>query len=228
MPAHSMADQQFHEIQLSGKQLVFVFISAVGVAVVIFLLGVSVGRGVRGTQPAVNAAAGATGDTSVAAASPPAASKSGDLTYHDVLTGKDGKAAPPPVAAPPPPAPAEAAPQAAPAATPPAPEVKSAEARKTPPPATAEAKPAATKAAPDTKATASGPLFLQFGGYNSKENAESHVQQLKAQGFTAFVFQNTGPGPRFRVRMGPYADKAEADKQAARLSAAGQKPFITR
>jgi DedD protein len=227
MPAHSMTDQQFHEIQLSGKQLVFVFISAVGVAVVIFLLGVSVGRGVRSTQPAVNAAAGATGDTSVAAASPPAASKSGDLTYHDVLTGKDGKAAPPPVAAPPPPAPA-AAPQTAPAATPPAPEVKLAEAKKTPPPATADAKPP-TKAAPaETKAAASGPLFLQFGGYNSKENAESHVQQLKAQGFTAFVFQNTGPGPRFRVRMGPYADKAEADKQAARLSAAGQKPFITR
>ena len=49
MPAHSMTDQQFHEIQLSGKQLVFVFISVVGVAVVIFLLGVSVGRGVRGT-----------------------------------------------------------------------------------------------------------------------------------------------------------------------------------
>ena len=73
-----------------------------------------------------------------------------------------------------------------------------------------------------------GRCFLQVGLYSSKENAETHVQQLKAQGFTAFVLESTGPGPRFRVRMGPYADKAEADRQVARLTAAGQKPFITR
>jgi hypothetical protein len=41
-----MADQEYREIQLSGKQIVFLFMSLVVVAVVIFLLGVSVGRGV--------------------------------------------------------------------------------------------------------------------------------------------------------------------------------------
>ena len=40
-------DEGFHEIQLSGKQLVFLFMAASVVAGVIFLLGVFVGRGVR-------------------------------------------------------------------------------------------------------------------------------------------------------------------------------------
>ena len=41
-----MQDDAFHEIQLNGKQLVFLFMAATVVAVVIFLCGVMVGRGV--------------------------------------------------------------------------------------------------------------------------------------------------------------------------------------
>ena len=41
------SDDAFHEIQLNGKQLVFLFMAAVVAMVVIFLLGVLVGRGVR-------------------------------------------------------------------------------------------------------------------------------------------------------------------------------------
>jgi DedD protein len=40
-------DDAFHEIQLNGKQLVFVFMVATVASVVIFLCGVFVGRGVR-------------------------------------------------------------------------------------------------------------------------------------------------------------------------------------
>src|ERR1700716_3910368 len=40
-------DEGFHEIQLNGKQLVFLFMAATVVSVVIFLCGVLVGRGVR-------------------------------------------------------------------------------------------------------------------------------------------------------------------------------------
>src|SRR5512139_907748 len=46
-----MADEALREIQLNGKQLVFLFMAATVVAVVIFLSGVMVGRGVR--APAV-------------------------------------------------------------------------------------------------------------------------------------------------------------------------------
>jgi len=64
-----MNDQSFHEIQLSGKQLVFLFMSAVVLAVVIFLLGVSVGRGVRGSVASASTAdVGAPTDTTASAA----------------------------------------------------------------------------------------------------------------------------------------------------------------
>jgi cell division septation protein DedD len=45
-------DDGFHEIQLNGKQLVFLFMAATVVSVVIFLCGVLVGRGVRDQQAA--------------------------------------------------------------------------------------------------------------------------------------------------------------------------------
>src|SRR4029077_13785900 len=43
----ALHDDGFHEIQLSGKQLVFLFMATTIVAVVIFLCGVQVGRGVK-------------------------------------------------------------------------------------------------------------------------------------------------------------------------------------
>src|SRR5436190_73889 len=45
--ASRTTEDGFHEIQLNGKQLVFLFMAATVVSVVIFLCGVLVGRGVR-------------------------------------------------------------------------------------------------------------------------------------------------------------------------------------
>lgn len=53
-----MSDEGVHEIQLNGKQLVFMFMAVTVVAVVIFLCGVMVGRGVR--APRVTEAANTT------------------------------------------------------------------------------------------------------------------------------------------------------------------------
>jgi cell division septation protein DedD len=50
LAAHT--DDGFHEIQLNGKQLVFLFMAATVVSVAIFLCGVLVGRGVRDQQVA--------------------------------------------------------------------------------------------------------------------------------------------------------------------------------
>ncbi len=44
---NDLADDGFHEIQLSGKQLVFLFMAGATLAVMIFLCGVQVGRGVK-------------------------------------------------------------------------------------------------------------------------------------------------------------------------------------
>ena len=50
--AQHTQDDGFHEIQLNGKQLVFLFMAATVVSVVIFLCGVLVGRGVRAERGA--------------------------------------------------------------------------------------------------------------------------------------------------------------------------------
>src|SRR5688572_13498312 len=87
------ADEGFHEIQLSGKQLVFLFMATTVVAVVIFLCGVLVGRGVRAER-----APGGDASATSAAVLPPvggdaapspgrAASGAEDLSYHRRLQG---------------------------------------------------------------------------------------------------------------------------------------------
>ena len=58
--SHDTAEDGFHEIQLSGKQLVFLFIVVTFASVSIFLCGVMIGRGTRaarGEEPAVDTAA---------------------------------------------------------------------------------------------------------------------------------------------------------------------------
>ena len=50
-------DDGFHEIQLSGKQLVFLCMATTVVSIVIFLCGVLVGRGVRPVEAIAEAAA---------------------------------------------------------------------------------------------------------------------------------------------------------------------------
>ncbi len=65
-----MSDEGFHEIQLNGKQLVFLFMAATVVSVVIFLCGVMVGRGVRAQQVAAADPAAEAGATATAEESP--------------------------------------------------------------------------------------------------------------------------------------------------------------
>src|SRR5271167_4738617 len=55
--AQTVQDDGFREIQLNGKQLVFLFMAATVVSVVIFLCGVLVGRGVRAERAAASAEA---------------------------------------------------------------------------------------------------------------------------------------------------------------------------
>src|SRR6266576_7299092 len=88
--AHSQ-DDGFHEIQLNGKQLVFLFMAATVVSVVIFLCGVLVGRGVRAERAAAQDAAL---NTASAAASMPQAA----ATPNPAPAGSDPTAAPPPPA----------------------------------------------------------------------------------------------------------------------------------
>src|SRR6185295_8502961 len=205
-----MSDPKFREIQLGGKQLVFLFMAVVVGAVAIFLLGISVGRGVR------SATTDTSPTTDVAVVRPPAApaempppteTTPADLKYHDQLQGQTppvpstfaaaapGKPATPP--ADPPSAAADAPPALTPASSPSAtrtatPPVQPPSATKATDKTAAKPDPARTstltKADPakaETPAPSGNGWFVQVNAFRSKENADRQAADLKAKGFTA-------------------------------------------
>lgn len=223
---HDASDDGFHEIQLSGKQLVFLFMATTVVSVVIFLCGVLVGRGVRAQQllsdepvdPPV-AAAPAPTDTVADAGppaeeppTPPAESSDAALSSRNRLEGEKPpvetvkssrddtkRATPAPV-----PAPTPAA-----------------------PPSTSS--PTRSSRAPQGSSRDS--WVVQIVALRDRGMASSIVQRLSGKGYPAFVVNPTAgtPAPVFKVQVGRYADRDEADQVARRLEKEEQfKPWVSR
>jgi cell division septation protein DedD len=121
-------------------------------------------------------------------------------------------------------APATVTPQAAPQPAPAQPEPEDKpepkpEATAAPAPAPAPVAEAAAPA-PRPSVAAKGGWAVQVGAFGSAETARKLVNDLDGAGFDAYV----APVPRggktlHRVRVGPVADRAEADRLAARLKA---------
>jgi cell division septation protein DedD len=223
-------DDGFHEIQLNGKQLVFLFMAATVVSVVIFLCGVLVGRGVRAERAA------ATPDTATAAiepappTTPPTATPPGsdptaaaappptvdDLSYFNRLEKQtqpveDLKASP-----------------ASAAVTAPA------TARQAPEPPKPAASASAAAAAPVTARpaaeTAGDGYVIQVAAMLDHGDADAMARRLSSKGYTAFVLPLAETTPtRYRVRVGRFKTKREAETIAAKLQKEEQfKPWITR
>jgi cell division septation protein DedD len=91
VPERLTADEGFHEIQLSGKQIVFLFMATAFVSVLVFLLGVFVGRGVQSRRVAeVEHLPADPTVTAVPATAPlPAEPRAETLTYPDRLEGDE-------------------------------------------------------------------------------------------------------------------------------------------
>jgi len=90
--------------------------------------------------------------------------------------------------------------------------------------AAAPAKPMAAAAEPP----ATGSWWVQAGAFKSSQNAETQVTQLKAKGYPGVVVAGRAGGYH-RVKVGPYAQKAEADRVAARLrKEEGMNPSVSR
>ncbi|HEY3045562.1 MAG TPA: SPOR domain-containing protein [Vicinamibacterales bacterium] len=225
MASHTQ-DDGFHEIQLNGKQLVFLFMAATVVSVVIFLCGVLVGRGVRaerGTDvesaelspadPAPQPAAASTAptpagsDPTAAAAAPQAVD---DLSYFNRLEGSN----------PPPEQLKAAAPPAAPPATKPA-----AAQRATPPAAPKE--PAPTAQSTDAQGTG---YAVQIAALNIRSEADAIAKRLAAKGYAAYVMNPAAGTPQiYRVRIGKFGSRREAETIATKLEKEEQfKPWVTR
>ena len=221
-------DDYYYEIQLTNKQLVFYFMAGATGLILSFLAGVMVGRGVDSVSGEVQAARTVQEDRIVAEETPkPVKPATEDLTYAQRLEGDKvedtlerpaaGAAAKPPkpFSKIPPPKTATPAPAAVATKTTPKPEATA-----TPParvasnlPAPAPA-PAAPAAAPPAAAPAGG-FTIQVGVFKEKARAEALAAQLKGKGFAPTV-SGGAEGP-FNVRVGSYADRADAEKTQVRL-----------
>ena len=212
-------DDGFHEIQLSGKQLVFLFMAGTTVAVMIFLCGVWVGRGVPNDRGVNNEGTEAMAGT----APPPAATPS-----QPVASGG------PPAAEPPAPA---AEPEdelsyakrlqadAAPAEKLKQPAASSAPAPK--PPAATPPQPKPEPAAPQSTGRP-GAWIVQVVSLQDRAAAAAIAKRLTAKGYPAFVLDPAAGGPRiYRVQVGGFNDKNEAEQASRRLEKDEQfKPFV--
>ena len=216
-----MADEGFHEIQLNGKQLVFLFMAAIVASVVVFLCGVMVGRGVR--QPQAVLAAGSSEAPVDPTASIQSASSAAPITAERVpVSAQESLTYAERLEAPVPPQETLKEP-AAPVAAPPA----------EPAPAPADGAGARERAAEPPVSTASlteptGDGFVvQVGAYPSN-TADVIARGLSAKGFPSFIT----PRDRglFAVRVGKYKDRREAEAVARRLAQDEQfnNPWVTR
>jgi cell division septation protein DedD len=227
--AHDVHDDGFHEIQLSGTQLVFLFMATTVVSIVIFLCGVLVGRGTPlGAAGAEATTEGlqASGALDANLDETPAAPQSNTptpvegLSYPDRLQGgaaaAEAVAPPPPVEKPAEPEPPRTAAETTPAPTP--------------------APPAPTKSAP-APAESSAPVPAATGGFTvqvtalkSKGDADAIAERLQSKGYRAYVVAPEGGGQVvYKVRVGMNMQRPEAEQIMARLKTEEKfQPWITR
>jgi DedD protein len=232
---HDNVDDAFHEIQLSGKQLVFLFMATTVVSVFIFLCGVLVGRGVRAEDIGVDSTVATSGTPAPAAdaqptsppavvAEQPAPAADSALTYADRLqrdkpASEDLKAR----------------------STPPAEDKTKQEAtqrptietpRSEPPPIAAPAAtppPGATPA--PSSAGRSGVWAVQVVSLRDRAQASKIVQRLTGKGYPAYLIAPVAGAPAqvFRVQVGRYDDRQEAQRVSERLKKEEQfDPWIIR
>ena len=242
-----MSDEGFREIQLNGKQLIFLFMAVTVVSVVIFLFGVLVGRGVREgavtteiasgevapdsrDAPAADNGPGAPPAGSSPSQAPPAPATE-QLSYAERLLrdtpaeenlkspgASETAAAPAPVVQ-------EPVVEKAPAPAPPPPAKESAPAPAAPEPRTAQPTSIPAPAAAAQASDPTGPGFaVQVAAYRDRKDADTLAKQLAAKGYPAFVMapvKGTSTA-LFRVRVGKYKTLKDAEAVEARLQTAEQ------
>ena len=228
----STQEDSFREIQLSGKALVFVFMAGTVILVGVFLMGLLVGRGVLATKgaPGVDTSAASEVEPPLAPASPTSESSASPATAGERLSYAERLGSSEPAkeqlrpqgasaAAPAPPTPKSesVAPPSAPPAGPPS----------RPEAATARSSRSSPEAA---RAEADGGFAIQVAALREQQEAEVIVKRLASKGYPAYVVAPAkGAPPVFRVRVGKFKERHEADTVAARLQKEEQfKPWIVR
>ena len=214
--SHETADDGFHQIQLTGKQLVFLFIVSTTVVVAVFLCGVLVGRGARpgnGAEPETAMAAAPhtqPAEAPVAAAEPPAPTGEtpDELSYHKRLqeqgTATESLKRP-------------------------------TEQREPVPPAKPRSRPVSRvseKSSGDVPVGGRpGTWVVQVIATPDRAVATAVVTRLAGKGYPAFLL-NPAPGDAqrfYKVRIGRFNDRREAEQVSQRIKKEEQfQPWISR
>ena len=221
---HDMPDEAFHEIHLSGKQLVFLFMATTVVSVVIFLCGVLVGRGV----PAARASADGLDPAAESVLSPQPAPVA-PVTAAEAIP----QATEPP--APPPETDGLSYQQRLEGTGTPRESLDGTPARPAPPAeavtASAPPKPAPKPAGPEMVAGTPQPgvWVVQVHALRDRNVANGIVRRLAAKGYPAFLVAAGPPTGSYKVQVGRYKDRGEAERIVARLKKEEQfNSWITR
>lgn len=185
--------QSFYEIQLNNSSLIVAFVIAVGLGIGIFMLGVMVGRGQAPVTPLEE---GWVEDSFAPADAPTAAAdetgQDPDLDFFEQVEEPAPGQASTEQAAPPPAGQEEEATEE-PVSTPPA---------VTPP----------TGMPAHDPSLATG-WVVQVKATPQRNEAETLQAALAAAGFPAFVISaDSGSGTVYRVRVGRYGDRADAER----------------
>lgn len=218
-----MSDEAFREFHLSGKQLVFLFMTATVIAVGIFLCGVMVGRGVPVPRTEVTVISEGEIDPTAPSVTPlPEATGPTTLKptgFEERLDDPED----PPVE--------EIA--AEPRVETPVPQVETTVANA--PRAAAAAAPKAAgvqaaKEAPLPAAPSGSGFVVQVAAVKARAEAETIRRRLSGKGYPAFITTaSPGGATMFRVRVGKYADRQEAESIKAKLEREERfKPWVTR
>ncbi len=220
----------FYEIQLNNKQLVFFFMAAVAIAVVVFLCGVMVGRGVHDATLAASGTSiisGPGASRSMQSAVAPADVRQ-ELDFPQRLEADEAEA--------------RLEGQASSPETLVASVTKKTEPKQSPSPFTettetasrpARRAPARSNAGasrpsePTVIGSERGAFTIQVVALKTEEAAQSLVNRLKESRYRAYL-ESGGSAGLYRVRVGRFESRAEAEQVSAKLRDVEKfKPYIT-
>jgi DedD protein len=87
---------------------------------------------------------------------------------------------------------------------------------------TEPARPVVKAAPPPASVPTAARFVVQVGAFADKQAAQLARKKLERQGLKTYAqVAKTAQGDRIRVRLGPFASRAEADKAAQKAKAAG-------
>jgi DedD protein len=239
----SEREPSYYEVALTHRQLMVGLVVALTTVVVAFLAGVWIGRG--GGTPGAGGRVAAVTPTADGGTQVDQITFFGEKKEAAKAAPKPTPIAPKPAAAPPAPTQAETeadalrktleaemeahrvegtAPAAPGAASPVAAGTRvtrdAAASAPTATPTRPSAEPKRTSRATETTkpAPAAGTLWIQVYSSTNRERAAEISARLKKSGFAVRTLEpTTESGPNVRVRVGPYSDRARADRDASRL-----------